>query len=295
MKSFILTLTLFSLLITAVTAQESDTTKIRIGKKIITVIEKADGETEMKIKTDSIMNDEQIDIAIDGDDQSGNGKHERKKNKKADRFEGHWHGFEFGFNGLVNANNEFPADDNFLAINHFRSWTFGLNLFQKDIPLIRENFGIVTGLGMQWRNYHFENNIRLIETTDAITSEPEPESDFTKNRLQATYLTVPVAFELQFPVGKDREELFLMAGGYGSFKIGSNYKTKWEEGNDEFRKKIRDDYHLSRFEYGLTARIGYGNINLFANYALSPLFDKKKGPEPDPLYPVTVGIMIVGF
>lgn len=41
----------------------------------------------------------------------------------------------------------------------------------------------------------------------------------------------------------------------------------------------------SRFD--LTARVNFGDLGLFVNYSLTPLFKDGKGPE---LYPMMVGI-----
>ncbi len=283
-------LTLKAQIVDSTETQVVDTTRVKFGSKIITVIERENEDLDIKVTTATKEDKVNFDLN-DGDSDCG----DDKKKKKHAKFEGHWAGFEFGFNGLVDADNKFPAADHPLDINMVRSWTFGLNLFQKEIPLIANNFGLVTGLGMQWKNYHFDNEIRVFADNDGLTAVPFEDVKIKKNRLQATYLTIPVMFDLQFPIGPKKNEFFLMAGGYGSFKIGSNYKAEWSEGGQKFEDKIKDDYNLNKFDYGLTARIGIDDINLFANYSLAPLFEEGKGFGPENYMPVTVGIMIVGF
>jgi hypothetical protein len=39
-------------------------------------------------------------------------------------------------------------------------------------------------------------------------------------------------------------------------------------------------------------RIGYGNLDLYASYALTSMFQKNEGPQ---LYPFSVGITIIGL
>ena len=77
----------------SVKAQKQDTLRIKIGNKSIIVIED-DDDTIIKITTDSLTENEDVviseqsdisfDIDIDNDDDH--------------KFEGHWAGFEFGFN-----------------------------------------------------------------------------------------------------------------------------------------------------------------------------------------------------
>jgi hypothetical protein len=262
-----------------ISAQEKDTVRIKIGNKKIIIIEDNEETTDdIIIETDSTVTG--YDFDYDEDECSK-------------EFEGHWHGFEFGFNGLVDANNKMPSADADFAINMARSWTFGLNLFQKDIPLIKNNFGLIGGLGMQWRNYHFDNNVEPERVGEELIWHDIDEPEFTKNRLQATYLTGVVAMEFQTPVGNGDHEFFIMAGGYGNWRMGSNLKQRWNEDGNKEKNKIRDDFHLNDLEYGLTGRIGIGKLNFFANYSLTPLFKENKLVED--YNPVTVGVMIVGF
>lgn len=268
-----------------ISAQEQDTVRIKIGKKKIIIIEDSEKNTDdMDVQIDSLDGDYDIDFdSLKENDEGSND------------FEGHWHGFEFGFNGIVNADKKMPATEAPYAINMARSWTFGLNLLQKDIPLIKDNFGLIGGLGMQWRNYHFENNVRLEKGDGELIWNTNNIPDYTKNRLQATYLTGVVAMEFQAPVGKGDNEFFILAGAYGNYRMGSNLKLRWNEGGNKEKNKIRDDFYLTDLEYGLTGRIGIGKLNFFANYSLTPLFKENKLKPAEDFYPVTIGLMIIGF
>jgi hypothetical protein len=54
--------------------------------------------------------------------------------------------------------------------------------------------------------------------------------------------------------------------------------------------KVSDDFNLNPIRLDATASIGYGIINLFASYSLTPLFKDKEGPK---MYPVTGGIYLL--
>jgi hypothetical protein len=71
-------------------------------------------------------------------------------------------------------------------------------------------------------------------------------------------------------------------GGYGGLRIGSHTKQVYEVNGNEFKEKKREDYHLSPFSYGLTARVGYNNLGVFVDYSLSSLFEDNQGPELNP-------------
>lgn len=229
------------------------------------------------------------EITMDGDFE----EEIKDKSKKKSKFNGHWEGFEFGFVGLT-------QDQNFINGNHpysnrpFRSWNFGINLIQVDIPLISDNLGIVTGLGMGWKNYHFSNDYLLTTSSDgtAFTPLSNPESIVTRNRLSTFYFSMPLALELQFRTLNGKSKFFVMAGGYGHLRIDSDYRTKVETNGVEEKHSQDGDFFLSDLEYGLTARIGFDELNLFANYSLNGLFQDNKGPEVQPL---TFGVMVIPF
>lgn len=213
--------------------------------------------------------------------------------EKKSKFEGHWAGFEFGFIGLT-ADKNFINGDYAYSNRPFRSWNFGINLIPINIPLIAENFGIVTGIGMGWKNYHFANQYLLTTDEQGVSFEPleNPASKITKNRLSSFYLSMPLAFELQFPIRHHKDKFFMQFGGYGNLKLDSDYRYEIETNGVTEEKKLDGDFYLADFEYGLTARIGFDHLNLFANYSMNELFRDHTGPA---VHPVTVGIMVIPF
>jgi hypothetical protein len=60
------------------------------------------------------------------------------------------------------------------------------------------------------------------------------------------------------------------------------------------QQKVKDDkdFNTNPFKVALTARVGYGWLNFFATYSLTPLFESGRGPE---LYPVSIGMTLLGF
>ena len=86
-----------------------------------------------------------------------------------------------------------------------------------------------------------------------------------------------------------KHRIFFSTGVIGGVKIGSSTKVQYE-GTEKGKDKTRNDFNLSQFRYGLTARIGYGGFRVFANYYPTPLFEEGKGPE---LYPFTVGLILL--
>ena len=214
----------------------------------------------------------------------------------------HWAGIDVGVCTLSTFDNKLKVSDEvdttqmntFLDLNYSKSLFFSLNLFEKNIRLYKNYVNLVTGLGIEWNSYNFKKNITLNPDAPyigAANSEVAPDSiKFIKNKLKAVYLKVPLLLELNTN-SKNPDKSFHIAGGIEvAYKIGSKTKQKYEINGYEFKVTQRDDYHLASFKYSTVLRVGYGEyFTVFANYSLSQLFEKNKGPQ---VFPFTAGISI---
>ncbi|MBI4946664.1 MAG: outer membrane beta-barrel protein [Bacteroidetes bacterium] len=225
----------------------------------------------------------------------------RKEKKKGANFT-HWRGFDVGICALSTAKNKFqiPVNDDVYNINYFlnlkynRSWYFSFNPLEKSIHLYKNYINIITGLGIEWNSYNFRSNILLTSDSSHINAttiqmDTMPNVKYIKNQLKASYIKIPLIIELNTNNSNADKSFHLAAGMEFGYKIGSWTKRKYEQERTTYKAKFHDDYNLSAFKYGVVVRAGYGGFTLFANYSLSPLFDKNKGPEIE-IYPLSMGI-----
>ncbi len=263
---------------TASFAQDPDTSKVRIGNKKYTII--VDDDKEIRIITDE-------DVTIDAPVV----KHKVHKKKKH-KMNGTWDGFEFGIANFVNSDYamEMPAGADFLTPKMPNSWTLNFNFAEKSLGLIYNYVGVVTGLGFEYTRYMLENDVKLAEVDDMIVGQPV-DMDLDKNRFSMTYLNVPLLAEFQVPVYGERNRVRVSGGVIGGVRLGSRQVQKFMDNGEKQKIKAKDPYGLRTFRYGFTARVGYGDFALFANYYPQPLFEDGMGPD---IYPVTVGIHIGG-
>lgn len=275
MKKIILVIIIF-LFVMSNYAQEKDTIKFKLWKKEILIVD-----------------DEVISVA-ETDDEADSISDEDEGCDHDNDFEGHWAGLDLGLNTFLNYENtmDLPENADFLELNTGKSWGVGVNFFEKSICLYKDRIGIVTGLGFEINNYRFNRNITLNPDSSYITYTVDTVRDFQKNKLTATYLILPVIFEFHIPVSNKGKYVHIAAGVLGGLKIGSHTKQVYENNNKRHKDKVKEDFHLSPFRYGVTARVGYKGLNLFATYHMSTLFEENEGPE---LYPFTVGIAFAGM
>jgi hypothetical protein len=97
---------------------------------------------------------------------------------------------------------------------------------------------------------------------------------------------------LGFSTHKKEEKAFrLAAGAQVSWRIGSRLKQQYELNGDRNTLKFRGDYDLNPFLVNAIASIGYGPINVYANYGLTPLF--QGGRTAGELTPFDIGLQLM--
>jgi len=243
---------------------QPDSTTIRVGDKEIRIVEKND-DTAIRIQD------------IDNDD------HFITK-----RFRGHWAGFEWGINNFLDNANTLSRETDawFMDLNTGRSWAININFAQYSLGFGTSHVGLLTGLGLEFSNYFFDNDNTIHELNDFIIAD-SLDGNVSKSKLTTTYLRVPLILEVQFPNTIRAKRVFLSAGIVAGLKLGSHTKVVYKDDGGKNKDKNRDDFNINPFRYGLTARLGFGNVSLFGDYYFTPLFVDEKGPE---LHPFSVGL-----
>lgn len=271
---------------------KKDTTKFTLGDKEINIIEE-NGETTVKVKDLNDENEDEndtIEDSVEEKDYTYTDDEDKDKDNDSKDFKGHWAGFEFGLNNYVNSDFSMTrtAETEFMDINTGKSWNFNFNFAQYSFPVISDRFGVISGMGIEWSNYHFENQ-NTIKKIDGIIQPVDLTVEPIKNRFQTTYLTIPLIVEAQILKGNRNDRLYVAGGLIGGIKLFSNTKVKYNEDGAKQKDKNRGDYYLRPFRYAVTGRIGYKMVKLYFNYYLTSLFLDERGPE---LYPVATGLAI---
>lgn len=258
------------LLSTAAFAQEEepkkDTTRVNMGKIEIILVDHSNDEDNVN---------DTIDAAPD--------EFEKKK------YEAHWAGLDMGFSMLMND----QFDNNFDNYPYWendpaRSMTWNLNILEHKFAIAKEYFGVSTGLGFSFTQIAFRDNYLLNSTADTLFATIDTVNVYSKNKLKATYLTVPLL--LEFCTNADEDKSFYLAAGVvGGVRLTSRIKRNGEFDGKEFQQIEKGVYGLNSFKLDGTVRLGYGSWGAFANYSLLPLFDTAKTVE---VYPLTFGLSL---
>lgn len=251
-----------------------DTTTVNLGDKKIIIIGDDDNDLPIEIETDH---------------ESGTAT---VRYNKGDKTQAHWAGFEMGFNNYFTSgfDTQLPEGYEFLELNNGKSIAVNLNVFDWKAKILDHNIMFVTGLGVSWNNWRFQNDISLTPNTPLLTGTFDS-IDYKKSKLTASYLTLPLLVEFNSN-GYEKKTFHLSAGIILGYRLASHTKVVYKE-NDKTRKvKTFDDFNLESFRYDATVRIGFRGYTFFASYGLNNLFKKSASPE---LHPFTFGLTLINW
>lgn len=231
----------------------------------------------------------------------------------------YWSGVDVGLNMLLgtNGSTNLPRKDEFMELDQINSRFISINFMEQKIEFGSHHFGLLTGLGWEFTNYRLKGNNLLQFTPDSIYAIPVETPQFRKNKLRQSGFRVPLMLEFnskraRMPTeeevktaardtvagkrrsfGFDNKKNFHIAVGVvGTWYYDSMYKQKYRLDGTTQKDIDKGEHYLLPYRLAAATRIGYGSLNLFAEYSLTPLFEKNLAPE---LTPLTVGLTIVGF
>jgi hypothetical protein len=256
---------------------ETDTTRIKIGKRKIIIME----EGKEKVESNEYP------------DPDKKGKKNKKKKEVKLEAKDIWSGVEFGSNGfLVNKNSlKIPGSHIGFELDYSKSYFWNINPFEKNIPIYKQYVSITTGLGFELNRYSFGNRYQLVNVPDTLIAAFTG-INYNKNVLRTNYVTVPLF--LEFNTSANPKKSFHFAPGIvGAYRLGSaRIKQEYNLDGVEYEQKIYGNYYVNPFKLSAALRMGYGNLNLIASYSLTEMFSKNKTIG---LTPFTLGLSLVSF
>ncbi|HOG20332.1 MAG TPA: hypothetical protein PKW37_07825 [Salinivirgaceae bacterium] len=208
--------------------------------------------------------------------------------KKRSKFKGHVQSFYMGKSLFATKSLSFSLPDTakFLELNELASIEYGSHLFQISVPLIPRHLGVVSGLGVKWSSFVFENSYTKLDNTKPVLDYTlDSAGNWYVSKLNIWTFTLPVMLEFQTRLGG--KDFWVAGGAYGSLRGLARNKLKSNEGVKKFVES--KDYHINTLQYGLMTYVGYSSYGIYATYSLSRLFKKGEGPE---IYPFSIGFML---
>ena len=274
------------------------------------IIQDEEGTQYLK---DSVEEDEefrQLENEFNGTSTSSDDDDEKKEynyERKAKRFSGSKTSFvsilDIGINNYLE-DGDFPDDNNEqYTVRPWGSWYIAIMpTWQTHIG---GKFAIDYGAGISWYNFKFQDpRTRLVKYDDGVEFEQwDVELQSSKSKLTTAHINahfIPM-FDFGYRTSKRtyddgfvqkrtrfrRNGFRIGAGGYVGTRIDSYQKLVWRGTGHKSKLRERDNFFINRLRYGVRGILGYGEVDFFVNYDLSPLFAEDRGPE---LNPITFGL-----
>jgi hypothetical protein len=199
--------------------------------------------------------------------------------KKPKKISTNWFVFDIGFAGYNDQTNYSSIEaQNFLrpaslvpnsagnyALRTSRVSNFNIWFFMQRLSVVKSVVNLKYGLGIESNNYFLKTGITYVDGAEVYTTDKG--SVFSKNKLVANYLTVPLMVNINTNPSKVKKGFQISAGVSGGYLIGARQKQKSASAID----KNKTDFNLEQFKLAYVGELGLGPVKLYGSYSMTPL------------------------
>jgi hypothetical protein len=166
-------------------------------------------------------------------------------------------------NGIAPGSNE-----DWFKLRPVSSVNFNIWLFMQRISLAKRVVNFKYGLGIEYNSYRLEDKTVIVDKTPFAVYRDPALSSLKKNKLGASYITMP--FMLNFNFTPKRKQPYGFSTGVS---VGYLYRAyqKTKEGNDKNKTKGLD---FDTWKIAYVGEVSLGIIHLYGSYAMESLFTK---------------------
>lgn len=159
-----------------------------------------------------------------------------------------------------------PINKGDFALRNTRISNFNLWIFMRKHNIAAHVLNLKYGVGIESNNYYYKTPITYV---DGATPYVKRENiSFAKNKLVASYLTVPIMLNINTSPNSKKKGLQLSAGVSGGVLYRARQK---QESQERGKQKVKTDFNLERFKFALVGELGVGPLKFYGSYALTPL------------------------
>jgi hypothetical protein len=166
-------------------------------------------------------------------------------------------------------------------LNNGKTTNVNLWFFMQKVSIVKQAVFLKYGMGMEMYNFRYDS--RVSYRKESFPYLYNDSISFSKNKLFAGYLSVPLMLHVNTTPGNKKGFSF-SAGVSAGYLVGSRVKQKSEERG---KQKYKGDFDLSPFRTALIGELGIGPVKLYGSYSLNTLHESYTKLEQ---YPFAVGI-----
>ena len=186
---------------------------------------------------------------------------------------------------LYNRPGAIPLGENDFKLKQGKSVNVNIWFFMQRINLIKHHVNLKYGLGLELNNYRYKSasSVSYLERNPYVTNQitsaivMRDSISFSKNKLAADYLTVPLMLNFLTNPGYHNKGLSFSAGVSAGYLYGErNKQVSGERG----KLKNKGDYDLERFKLSYVAEIGLGPIRFYGSYSPTSMYKYQMKMKP---------------
>jgi hypothetical protein len=287
MKKFTLLLAMASIVISS--QAQTDSSIVATD----TTVKKTTGDT---IRIGNIViikknNTDNNNVVNDSDDNTTTITWGRNK-KKSGKVTTNWGILDIGFanysdqtnysntgNYLVNRPGSQAFADGDFKLRAGKSINVNIWFFMQRLSLIKNYVNLKYGLGLELNNYRYKSNISYKENGPIPYSNGLQTSNafvfrdsiaFSKNKLAADYLTVPLMLNFASNPGNSKKGISGSIGVSAGYLYSQRNKQKSAERKKETNK---GEYDLERFKISYIGELGLGPVRLYGSYSPASMYE----------------------
>ncbi len=234
------------------------------------VQQKVDG----KIKEDSVN---KHTLVIHWNDKDWNENHKKRKDSiRGERRTTSQFVFAMGLNNMMVDGKLQDSNYSFIG-SHFYEWGFTYNSrLMKNDNLLHAKYG----LSLMYNNIRPTDNRYFVVNGEQTNLEVNA-INLDESRFRNVYIELPVHLEFDFTKPKvsngktyfrTQKSFRFGIGGYAGINVKSKQILKYDQDDLDYKVRVKGDYNVNNFNYGLSSYIGYQDVSLYVKYDLSPLF-----------------------
>ena len=159
------------------------------------------------------------------------------------------------------------SNENWFNLRTGKSVNVNIWLFMQRLNLVNHVLNLKYGIGIELNNYRYEDNIRYTKNPPSVYKDV---IEYSKNKLAADYVTVPLMLNFNFTPNNEHWKTFGLSVGMSA---GYLYSSRQKYISDETGKeKTKGNLGLEPFKLSYIAELQLGPIKLYGSLASQTMF-----------------------
>lgn len=160
------------------------------------------------------------------------------------------------------------SDKDWFKLRNGKAINVNIWLFLQRLNVIKHVVNLKYGIGLELNNYHYRRNI--IYNTQPTQIVLDNSTSYSKNKLAADYLTVPLMLNFNFTPNR-KNGFGLSAGVSAGYLYSARQKTK---SSADGKVKVWDDFDLRPWKLSYVGELQLGFVKLYGSLATQSMFEK---------------------